>query len=56
MVHIVIGVAAVVAGVWWISTDFVIFCEILKTLVYLGLIGFGIVAALAGIRQFRSAK
>ena len=56
MVHIAIGVVAIVAGVWWISTDFVIFCEVLKALGYLGLVGFGIVAALAGIRQLRSAK
>lgn len=56
MVHIVIGVVAIVVGTWWISTDFVIFREVLKALGYLGLVGFGIVAALAGIRQFRSGK
>ena len=56
MVHIAIGVAAIVAGAWWISTDFVIFCEVLKTLAYLGVVGFGIVAALAGIRQFRATE
>jgi len=53
-VHIVIGVVAIIAGIWWISTDFVIFCEVLKALGYLGLVGFGIIATLAGIRQFRS--
>jgi len=56
MAHIVIGVVAIVAGAWWISTDFVIFCEVFKVLAYLGLIGFGFVAALGGIRQVRSAK
>ena len=56
MVHIAIGVVAIVAGTWWISTDSVVFAEVLKALVYLGLVGFGIVAALAGIRKFRSAK
>ena len=56
MVHIAIGVAAIVAGTWWISTDFVLFYEVLKILAYLGLLGFGVVAVLAGTRQFRSDK
>lgn len=56
MVHIVIGVVAIVTGVWWASADLVILCEVLKTLAYLGLVGFGMVAALAGIRQLRSGK
>ena len=56
MVHIAIGAAAVIAGTWWISTDFVLFYEVLKILAYLSLLGFGVVAVLAGTRQFRSDK
>ena len=53
MVHIVIGALAIFWGMWRILRDWWFFAEILKILIFVGLIVFGIVAVLAGLRRFR---
>ena len=55
MLHIIVGIAVLVFGLWGISTSWVISVEILKMLVFVGLVGFGIVAVLGGIRKIKTA-
>ena len=54
MVHFIIGVAVVILGVWGMLANWMIFSEILKMLVFAGLVGLGVVAILAGIRQLKA--
>lgn len=56
MVHIIIGIVAVIWGILWMLPDWMFIGEILKMLVFLGLVGFGVVAVLAGLRQFRTKR
>ena len=56
MVHVIVGIMAVILGIWWMLPDWMFIGEILKMLVFLGLVGFGVVAALAGLRQFRTKR
>lgn len=54
--HVIIGIVAVILGIWGMLADWMFFGEILKILVFLGLVGFGVVAVLAGLRQFRTKR
>ena len=56
MVHIIIGIAAITWGVWRMLPDWMFVGEILKIMAYLGLVGFGVIAVLAGLRRFRTNK
>lgn len=56
MVHVIIGIVAIVWGILWMLPDWMFIGEILKMLVFLGLAGFGVVAVLAGLRQFRTKR
>ena len=54
MTHIIIGILAIICGIWWLVPDWMFTSEILKILLFAGLILFGIVAVLAGLRQLRA--
>ena len=54
MVHIIIGTVAIAWGIWRMLRDWMFVGEMLKITVFLGLVAFGIVAVLAGLRQFRA--
>ena len=56
MLNIIVGIAVLVFGLWGISTSWVISVEILKMLVFVGLVGFGIVAVLGGARKIKTAR
>ena len=56
MLNIIVGIAVLVFGLWGISTSWVISVEILKMLVFVGLVGFGIVAVLGGVRKIKTAR
>ncbi|MBF0252738.1 MAG: hypothetical protein HQL29_02885 [Candidatus Omnitrophica bacterium] len=50
MLHIVIGIVAIFMGLWGIAKNWYMFLDIVGILVPLVLVGFGVVALLAGIR------
>jgi len=56
MIHIVIGILAIICGIWWLVPDWIFTGEVLKILLFVGFILFGIVAVLAGLRQFRAKR
>ena len=56
MLHIIVGVVVLAFGLWGISASWVISVEILKMLVFVGLVGFGIVAVLGGVRKIKTAR
>jgi len=56
MVHVIVGIVAVIWGIWGMLSDWMFIGEILKMLVFVGLVVFGVVAVLAGLRQFRTNK
>jgi len=54
MRHFIIAIAAIGWGSWQIRPDLMFFVDILKITVFVALILFGIVAVLAGIKQFKT--
>ena len=56
MVHVVVGILALVRGIWAMLANWMIFVEVLKLLVFVGLVVFGAIAVLAGVRQFRTSR
>ena len=56
MMNLVIGTILVIAGAWGILANWMMFVDVLKMLVFLGLIGFGVIALLAGLRRLKTAK
>lgn len=56
MVHVIIGILAIICGIWWMLPDWMFVAECLKILVFVGLVVFGVVAVLAGLRKFRTNK
>ncbi len=54
MLHIVVGIIAIVIGLWGIMGNWYMFKDILVTIVPLAVLLFGIVAVLAGIRKMRA--
>ena len=53
MLHMIIGTIAIVVGLRGIVANWYLFLDILGATVPLGLIGFGAVALLAGIRHVK---
>ncbi len=56
MLHIVIGIVAIFMGLWGITKNWYMFLDMVGILVPLVLIGFGIVALLAGIRASKKIE
>ena len=56
MLNIIIGSALILLGLWGMLTNWLMFVDIFKLLVLLGLVGFGIIAFLAGIKQLKISK
>ena len=54
MLHIIIGIIAVVIGLWGIMGNWYMFKDVVIAVVPLLVLGFGIVAILAGIRSMKS--
>jgi len=53
MLHIVVGIVAIVIGLWGIARNWYMFIDILVAIIPLIIVGFGIVALLAGIRSMK---
>ena len=51
MLNLVLGVLFLIVGVWGILANWWLFWDVLKTFLFLSLIGFGVVAILAGIKK-----
>ena len=54
MLHIIVGIIAIVIGLWGIMSNWYMFKDILISIVPLVALLFGIVAVLAGIRKMRT--
>jgi len=54
MLHIVVGIVAIVIGLWGIMGNWYMFKDILVAVVPLLVLCFGIVAVLAGIRSMKA--
>ena len=53
MVHILVGIIAIVIGLWGIARSWYMFKDMLVAIIPLAAVCFGIVALLAGIRSIR---
>lgn len=51
MLHCIIGILAIICGIWLMLPDWMFIGEMLKILAFLFLAGFGVVAVLAGFRR-----
>ena len=54
MLHVIIGLVAIVIGLWGIGRNWFMFKDILFAFVPLAAICFGVVALLAGIRSMKA--
>ena len=54
MLHIIVGILAIAAGLWRISYSWYMFKDMLAAILPLAFICFGIVALLAGIRSTKT--
>ena len=54
MVHIVVGIIAIVIGLWGIAVNWYMFKDMLVAIVPLAVVCFGLVALLAGIRSLKT--
>ena len=54
MLHIIVGIIAIVIGLWGIMGNWYMFKDILITIVPFLVLCFGIVAILAGIRSMKA--
>ena len=54
MVHVIVGIIAIVIGLWGIMGNWYMFKDILVTIVPFVVLCFGIVAILAGIRSMKA--
>ena len=54
MLHIIVGIIAIVIGLWGIMGNWYMFKDILITIVPLLVLLFGMVAILAGIRSMKA--
>ena len=55
MLHITIGIIAILLGLWGVTRNWYMFVDIIVAVIPLALIAFGIVALLAGIRTIKKA-
>ena len=51
MLQMILGIGAIVIGLWGIACNWYMFIDMLVAIVPLALVGFGIVALLTGIRS-----
>ena len=54
MLHVIVGIIAIVIGLWGIMGNWYMFKDILISVVPLVVLLFGIVAVLAGIRKMKA--
>jgi len=54
MVHVIVGIIAIVIGLWGIMGNWYMFKDILVSVVPFVVLFFGIVAILAGIRSMKA--
>ncbi len=54
MLHVIVGIIAIVIGLWGIMGNWYMFKDILVTIVPFVALCFGIVAILAGIRSMKA--
>lgn len=54
MLHIIVGIIAIVIGLWGITSNWYMFRDMLAAIVPFVLVCFGIVALLAGIRSTKA--
>jgi len=56
MLNIALGILLFIFGAWGVFANWMMFLDTFKMILFLCLIGFGIVAILAGIRQTKKKK
>jgi len=54
MLHIIVGIIALMIGLWSIASNWYMFRDMLVAIVPLAVVCFGIVAILAGIRSMKT--
>ena len=54
MLHMIIGIIAIVVGLWGIANNWYMFKDMLVAIIPFAVICFGIVAILAGIRSLKA--
>jgi len=54
MLHVIVGIIAIVIGLWGIMGNWYMFKDILVTILPFAALCFGIVAILAGIRSMKA--
>ena len=54
MVHILVGIIAIVIGLWGIANNWYMFKDILVAIVPIAVVCFGVIALLGGIRAMRA--
>ncbi len=55
MLNLVIGILFLIVGAWGILANWFLFWDVLKTFLFVALIGFGVVAIMAGIKKSKEA-
>ena len=56
MINLAMGIVLILVGIWGISTHWLMFLDTFRIILFLGLVGFGVVAILAGARKMGQAK
>ncbi|KPK49923.1 MAG: hypothetical protein AMK72_03390 [Planctomycetes bacterium SM23_25] len=56
MVHILVGIIAIVIGLWGIAANWYMFKDMLVAIVPLAVVCFGMVALLAGMRSLKARR
>ena len=56
MINLIVGVVVIVLGIIGIRANWWFFLDLFKALIYLGFIGFGVIAMLAGMRSFKGKE
>ena len=56
MLNMILGVIAIILGVWGLFFRWMFFKDIFLILLFLGLIAFGLIALLAGIKKIRKSS
>ena len=56
MLNLIMGGVLLVLGIIFTVTNWLFFFDVLKLLIFLGLIAFGIIACLAGMRQLKKSR
>ena len=56
MINLIVGVVVIVLGIIGIRANWWFFLDLFKALIYLGFIGFGVIAMLAGMRSLKGKE